>query len=86
MKKISAILSLCIFCGMVSFGQINSNESKIDALLKKMTIEEKAGQMTQLSLDMVCDGNPYALVEPLHINPDKLFVPDLKIQLKIDRF
>ena len=72
MKKIAAFLSLSIFCGISCFGQINSNEIKIDALLKKMTIEEKAGQMTQLSLDMVCDGNPYALVEPLHINPDKL--------------
>ena len=72
MKKLSTIFNLLIFCSIASFGQPKSNETKIEALLKQMTIEEKAGQMTQLSLDMVCDGNPYALVEPLHINADKL--------------
>ena len=72
MKKLSTLFNLLIFCSIASFGQPKSNETKIEALLKQMTIEEKAGQMTQLSLDMVCDGNPYALVEPLHINADKL--------------
>lgn len=32
-------------------------ESKVEAILKKMTIEEKVGQMTQLTLDVVGQGN-----------------------------
>ena len=44
----------------------------IDALLSKMTIEEKVGQMTQLNLDEVCEGGIYNLVEPHHIEPAKL--------------
>ena len=44
----------------------------IDALLSKMTIEEKVGQMTQLNLDVVCEGGIYNLVEPHHIEPTKL--------------
>ncbi|MFZ1591872.1 MAG: glycoside hydrolase family 3 N-terminal domain-containing protein [Chitinophagales bacterium] len=44
----------------------------IDALLSKMTIEEKVGQMTQLNLDVVCEGGIYNLVEPHHIEPAKL--------------
>lgn len=37
-----------------------------------MTIEEKVGQMTQLNLDVVCEGEIYKLVEPHHIQQDKL--------------
>ena len=44
----------------------------IDALIAKMTIEEKVGQMTQLNLDEVCEGGIYNLVEPHHIEPAKL--------------
>jgi len=44
----------------------------IDALIAKMTIEEKVGQMTQLNLDVVCEGDIYKLVEPHHIDPAKL--------------
>jgi beta-glucosidase len=33
-----------------------NNEAKIEALLKKMTLEEKVGQMTQLTIDMVTSG------------------------------
>jgi beta-glucosidase len=49
-------------------------EAKIDALLAKMTLEEKAGQMTQLSLDMVLEGSPYNVTNPkeVKINAEKL--------------
>lgn len=33
------------------------NSAKIEALLRKMTIEEKVGQMTQLTIDMVTTGD-----------------------------
>ena len=44
----------------------------IESLLSKMTIEEKVGQMTQLNLDVVCEGDIYKLVEPHHIDKAKL--------------
>ncbi len=47
-------------------------ERKIDLLIAKMSVEEKAGEMTQLALDMVCDGDPYNLKQPLTINKAKL--------------
>ena len=31
-------------------------EAKVDSILKKMTLEEKIGQMTQLTLDVVGKG------------------------------
>ncbi|MCY7327012.1 MAG: hypothetical protein LH618_00520, partial [Saprospiraceae bacterium] len=47
-------------------------EKRIDALLAKMTTEEKAGEMTQLSLDMICVGSSYNLTQPNTIDPAKL--------------
>jgi beta-glucosidase len=44
----------------------------IEALISQMTIEEKVGQMTQINIDVVCEGGIYKLVEPHHIEPAKL--------------
>jgi beta-glucosidase len=44
----------------------------IEALIAQMTIEEKVGQMTQINLDVVCEGGIYKLVEPHHIDEAKL--------------
>ena len=44
----------------------------IEALIAQMTIEEKVGQMTQINLDVVCEGGIYKLVEPHHIEAPKL--------------
>ncbi|MEY3835477.1 MAG: hypothetical protein RI989_905, partial [Bacteroidota bacterium] len=46
--------------------------SNVDLLLSSMSIEEKVGQMTQLNLDVVCEGEVYKLVEPHHLNAEKL--------------
>ena len=43
----------------------------IDALLKKMTLEEKIGQMTQVTLQVVAD-QPATVDQPFKLNPDKL--------------
>ncbi len=49
-------------------------EKKIESLLAKMTIEEKVGQMCQLTIDLLQKrNNPFA-----GINPQKLTVEDLK--------
>ena len=45
---------------------------QIEALLKSMTLREKVGQMTQVTLDTLCYGKPYKVREPLKIDPKKL--------------
>ncbi len=44
----------------------------VEGLLAKMSLEEKVGQMTQLTIDMIAEGKAYKLDFPLKINPDKL--------------
>jgi beta-glucosidase len=46
--------------------------SNVDLLLSAMTIEEKVGQMTQLNIDVVCEGEVYKLSEPHRLNATKL--------------
>lgn len=45
---------------------------RVETLLKQMTLREKAGQMTQVTLDTVTYGKPYKVREPLEIDPLKL--------------
>ncbi len=51
---------------------LTETESKIQALLKKMTLEDKVGEMTQLSIDAISVGSPYNLEKPNRLDPDKL--------------
>ena len=44
------------------------NSQRIEALLKRMTLEEKVGQMTQLALGMISKGQNQAI----QIDPEKL--------------
>lgn len=44
----------------------------VEELLAKMSLEEKVGQMTQLTIDMIAEGKAYQLDFPLKINSDKL--------------
>jgi len=46
--------------------------SNVDLLLSSMSIEEKVGQMTQLNIDVVCEGEVYKLSEPHRLNATKL--------------
>jgi beta-glucosidase len=53
-------------------------EQKVEALLKKMSLQEKIGQMTQLNVDVMAKKtNPFA-----NIDPKKFTVEDLKGILK----
>ncbi len=95
MKKFNFIFILIIFlsCGKnMTQGVIQNDRapiidadkviaSKVQALISKMTIEDKVGEMTQLSLDMVMEGNPYAIKEPYEFNEEKLkkVLVDLKV-------
>ena len=51
MKKLTITL-IAILTIQFSFAQTDAQ--KVDALLKKMTLEEKVGQMTQVTLGVVC--------------------------------
>lgn len=51
---------------------------KVDALLAKMTLEEKAGEMTQLTLDMITKGAPYDAKKATAIDQAKLDTVILK--------
>ena len=50
----------------------SSKEAFVDSVLATMSIEDKSGEMTQLTLDMVCVGAPYALEEPHRLDTAKL--------------
>lgn len=45
---------------------------RVESLLSKMTLEEKVGQMTQVAVDLIMEGEPYNMKLPLKIQPDKL--------------
>jgi beta-glucosidase len=56
----------------------NSAESRFDygddieQIIAKMSIEEKVGQMTQINIDVISEGEVFKLVEPHKIDPKKL--------------
>ena len=78
MKKSIFALSLLLALGCTAQKASKKNAPlaaapvDIEALIAQMTIEEKVGQMTQINLDVVCEGGIYKLVEPHHIEPAKL--------------
>jgi beta-glucosidase len=49
-------------------GPERDNSQKIDALLKRMTLEEKVGQMTQLAIGMISNGRD----QTIQLDPAKL--------------
>ncbi len=56
------------FQSAVKSGPERDNSQKIEALLKRMTLEEKVGQMTQLTLGMIVTGQD----QNIQIDPAKL--------------
>ena len=60
----------------------DTNQVFLDSLMSTLSIEDKVGEMTQLTLSMLCDGSgPYTLDEPHTLNEEKLktAIVDLKI-------
>lgn len=45
---------------------------KVDSVMKDMTLTDKVGEMTQLSIDMISEGEPYNLEEPHRLSDKKL--------------
>lgn len=44
----------------------------VESLLEQMTLEEKVGQMTQVTLEFVSKGEGYKMEQPHHLDPEKL--------------
>jgi beta-glucosidase len=84
MKKFTKLLILVvIILNFQSFGKHTPNEqleksnvevsdSLIDNLIKKMSIEQKVGQMTQINIDVISKGKIYNLEVPHQIDSAKL--------------
>lgn len=66
------VLVLSPACVQKQENDNNNNMEKVEVLLAKMSLEEKIGQMTQITLDLICNGEPYNVSQPLTINPEKL--------------
>ena len=66
------LISISLFGGTLLFAQNKSAKIDIDALIKKMSIEEKAGQMTQIDLGVIAEGGICALKNPQTIDLAKL--------------
>jgi beta-glucosidase len=56
-------------------------EEKITALLAQMSIEEKVGQMTQVTLDVICKGQGFDPNKEQEIDPQKLEEAILKYKV-----
>ena len=50
----------------------SSKDAFIDSVLSTLTLEDKAGEMTQLTLDMVCVKEGMNVDEPHRLDPEKL--------------
>ncbi|UII20647.1 glycoside hydrolase family 3 N-terminal domain-containing protein [Fulvivirga ligni] len=72
MKIKTGLTAFILLISLFAFGQKN-DEAKIEALIKKMTLEEKVGQMAQITLDVIGKGdNIYSSYEPLKLDPEAM--------------
>jgi len=60
---------LMVFMGLIMVNVLLATD--VDALLKQMSLEEKVGQMTQVTLQVVSD-QAATPTQPFKLNPDKL--------------
>jgi beta-glucosidase len=71
--KIRTNLTLLLLACSVFTATAQSNEAKIATLLKKMTLEEKVGQMAQITLDVIGKGGDrYTSAEPFSLDEKEL--------------
>jgi beta-glucosidase len=59
----------------------SASEQFADSVLSTLDLTDKVGEMTQLTLDMLCVGQPYALEEPHRLDTAKLkmAIADLRV-------
>ncbi len=71
----SALSLVFCFAGYAQSGpQLSPAEldRRVAELMAGMTLEDKAGEMTQLSIDVLCEGEPYKLDRPIALNEEKM--------------
>jgi len=71
-KKHILLMAISFLGSTALFAQSKNIDIHIDALIKKMSIEEKAGQMTQIDLGVIAEGGICALKNPQTIDLVKL--------------
>jgi len=59
-------------CANAQHTAANNVDKKVDAMLAKMTLDEKIGQMTQVTLDVVLKTDNGKAIQPEQIDPDKI--------------
>ena len=70
--------------------QLSETDTKVEALLVKMTLKEKIGQMTQINLTVIAKGpNKWASNDTMEIDiqkakKDKALINYSKVNLKFD--
>lgn len=81
------VLLFCIAFSSVSSQNIKPTNSetatkqKVAALMAKMTLDDKVGEMTQLNIDVLSNGQPFNLDEPHQLNKEKMrrILVDLRV-------
>jgi beta-glucosidase len=68
-----SVLAVGVFASANAQQKQADIDKKVDALISKMTLEEKVGQMTQITLDVIGKGNDrYSSFEPLTLDPAEM--------------
>lgn len=64
---------ITIFLFSANPTQLSKKEKKIEELLSQMTLEEKVGQMTQVTIEVISKGdNPFSMSKPWSLDIEKL--------------
>src|SRR6478736_6862110 len=69
---LQTLFFLLVFTKIESLNAQALVEQRVNDLLSKMTIEEKVGQMTQITLDALCKGKDFDEHKVMELDPEKL--------------
>ncbi|MEO5909249.1 MAG: glycoside hydrolase family 3 N-terminal domain-containing protein [Pelobium sp.] len=81
---IKQLMSALIFTAVTAQAQVQTTsqiEKKVDALLAKMTLEEKVGQMTQITIEALLKTKNGTPIMPLTLDPEKVEVAFSKYKI-----
>lgn len=73
MNHKKSLIPILLFCSVFTAEAQTSKEAKVEALLKKMTLEEKVGQMAQITLDVIGKGKDrFTSYEPFTLDQKEM--------------